>query len=316
MILKECGLNVNREQRELNPHGTAAFPCAAYLEMFEGDCEDGVPWHWHEEIEVIYIEAGIMEVQLPGKSFHGKAGDCFFINSNILHAVMAKSDLEICSMVFHPSLISGQEDSVFSQKYVKPLLSCGELPGCLIMGGAEGTADAIEACSDWRKQFISAFLAAFTAVQEEPDGFEFSVREHLSLCLLLLCRQFEGQIRSDPMELDQDNLRIRVMLEVIQEHFSEDIGLSRIAGAAGIGERECLRCFKRVLRLSPVQYLIRYRVMKGAEMLSEKPGSSIAEISSLCGFDSPSNFSQTFRRFYGCTPREYRRSRDTEEVLR
>ena len=37
-----------------------------------------------------------------------------------------------------------------------------------------------------------------------------------------------------------------------------------------------------------------------------RPDESIAQVAAACGFDSPSNFSQQFRRFYRCTPREYR----------
>ena len=43
-------------------------------------------------------------------------------------------------------------------------------------------------------------------------------------------------------------------------------------------------------------------------MLSRNPADSISEIATLCGFDSPSNFSKVFKRFYNCTPREYRRT--------
>lgn len=35
----------------------------------------------------------------------------------------------------------------------------------------------------------------------------------------------------------------------------------------------------------------------------------LTEIASLCGFDSSSNFSKLFKRFYNCTPSEYRNSR-------
>ena len=41
-------------------------------------------------------------------------------------------------------------------------------------------------------------------------------------------------------------------------------------------------------------------------MLLEDPAASISEAAVRCGFDSPSNFTKMFRRFYNCTPREYR----------
>lgn len=82
--------------------------------------------------------------------------------------------------------------------------------------------------------------------------------------------------------------------------------MSDISSSAGISERECLRCFQKTIQLSPIQYLLKYRIMQGAEMLLKNPADSISETAVFCGFDSPSNFAKTFKRFYNCTPREYR----------
>ena len=105
---------------------------------------------------------------------------------------------------------------------------------------------------------------------------------------------------------NQDEYRVQQMLTYIQKNFVHSITVGDIAGAAGIGERECLRCFQKTIHVPPIQYLLKYRIMQGAEALLARPTDSIAEIAVACGFDSPSNFSQHFRRFYNCTPREYR----------
>ena len=47
--------------------------------------------------------------------------------------------------------------------------------------------------------------------------------------------------------------------------------------------------------------------MQGAEMLLANPSGRISEIATHCGFDSASNFAKMFKRFYNCTPREYRK---------
>lgn len=73
-----------------------------------------------------------------------------------------------------------------------------------------------------------------------------------------------------------------------------------------LSERECLRCFHRMIGDTPIQYLLKYRLMQSAAMLHAAPTACIAEISAACGFDNPSYFSKQFRRFYQCTPREYR----------
>lgn len=85
------------------------------------------------------------------------------------------------------------------------------------------------------------------------------------------------------------------------------LGLADIAASADIGERECLRCFKRTIRESPMQYLLKYRLMQGADQLVSDPSTSISEISAGCGFEYTSYFAKQFRRFYLCTPREYRK---------
>ena len=103
-----------------------------------------------------------------------------------------------------------------------------------------------------------------------------------------------------------DRGRLTKMLEIIHEHYGEKLTLRDIARAANIGERECLRCFQRTIQISPIQYLLKYRVMQGASMLLQVPQKSIAQISCDCGFESPGHFTKMFKRYFACTPKEYR----------
>lgn len=293
MALQECGLNLNKVSKELQPHGSLEFPCAGYSSRHTDGQEDVIPWHWHEEIEIIYIENGQMEVKIPSKVFFLEKGDCLVINSNILHYAAAVMECELHSLVFSQTLITGNEDLVFAKKYMQPLLTCKGFSHYLIKAGSS------ENVADW-------FSRAFEALAQDSCGYEFIVRENLSRICLFLYGEFYPQTDTQNVPLNQDNLRIRTMLAYIHKHFSDDIYLSDISGAAGIGERESLRCFRRTIQLSPIQYLLKYRMMRGAEMLRRNPAASIAEIATLCGFDSPSNFAKIFKRFYNCTPREYR----------
>ena len=106
---------------------------------------------------------------------------------------------------------------------------------------------------------------------------------------------------------NQDNLRISKILAYIHKNFADPISVSDIAREAGISERECQRSFQKTIQLPPIQYLLKYRVMRGAELLLANPAASISEIGTLCGFDSQSHFAKMFKRFYNCTPREYRK---------
>ena len=64
--------------------------------------------------------------------------------------------------------------------------------------------------------------------------------------------------------------------------------------------------FQREYGISPITYLNRRRIEESKHMLGNT-GYSLAQISELMGFSSPSYFSQCFRKAEGLTPNEYRR---------
>lgn len=292
MALQECGLNLNRESRELQPHGSLEFPCAGYSSRYIEGQKD-IPWHWHEEMEIIFIKRGQMEIKIPLKSFLLQKGDGVIINSNVLHYGAPIVECDLQSFVFSPTLIIGNEDFVFAKKYMLPILTCNHFDGYFIKAGDH------ENVARW-------FDCAFEALAKDSYGYEFIVREKLSRICLFLYGELRPQADIEDMPLNQDNLRIRKMIAFIHKNFAGDITVAEIAGAADISERECLRCFQKTIQISPIQYLLKYRIMQGAEMLVRNPAESISETAAACGFDSPSNFSKTFKRFYNCTPREYR----------
>ena len=105
MGLQKCALNLNRIGKELQPHGTAQFPCAGYSAVYTDKPEDVIPWHWHEELEIVYVETGSLKLQIPGKTFHLGQGEGFVINSNLPHYAAAENFCDLHSLVFHPVLI-------------------------------------------------------------------------------------------------------------------------------------------------------------------------------------------------------------------
>ncbi len=298
MALQECKLNLNRSAKELQPHGSIEFPCAGYAARYTDQPGDAIPWHWHEEMEILQVVEGRMRVKTPASSLLLSAGEMAVINSNRLHCAAALSDCVLHSLVFGPGLIAGSGDSVFAQKYIRPLLSCCAFNGYKMDFDGGGQA------REW-------FTCAFDALADDRPGFEFIVRENLTRLCYALYRQFEPQMDAQSPAPNQDNLRIRKMLDYIHKHFAGDLSLTEICAAADISQRECLRCFQKNLRISPMQYVMKYRVMRGAEKLLADLGASISEIATCCGFDSPSNFTKIFKRFYSCTPREYRKGYGT-----
>lgn len=67
--------------------------------------------------------------------------------------------------------------------------------------------------------------------------------------------------------------------------------------------------------VSPISYLISRRVQESRRLL-EGTSHSLAQISHMLGFSSPSYFSQTFRRQMGISPLEYRKRARAREDQR
>ena len=244
MSLQECGLNLDRGLKELQLHGTLEFPCAGYSTRYTGQQGDGIPWHWHEELELLYVQEGALEWRTASETVLFRTGDLFAVNSNMLHAGRAPDFCELRSLVFHPSLLTGGEHSVFARRYIDPLIRCPAFTGFLFP--KEGEREAAD-----------SFRRAFEAVEGEPDGYEFLVRDCLSRLTFQLIQTFQPQMDRPGAGQSLDNLRMRRMLEYIHQNYARELTLPDIARAADIGERECLRCFQKTIQCSPIQYLLK-----------------------------------------------------------
>ena len=178
---------------------------------------------------------------------------------------------------------------MFARRYLRPLTACAAFDACAL--GAEER---------------QAFEEAFSALSTGGEGFEFTVRESLSRVCLALFERFAPQ-KQESASPGLDGERLRAMLAFLHENYERPIQLCEVARAANVSPRECLRCFRRAMQTSPMQYLLKYRVARGAEELRARPADTVARVAAACGFDSPSNFTKNFRRFYGVSPKQYRR---------
>jgi AraC family transcriptional regulator len=84
-----------------------------------------------------------------------------------------------------------------------------------------------------------------------------------------------------------------------------NIGLQDMAAVAAMSPSHFLRMFKLLFHSSPYHYLRQMR-MERAGYLLRNYDLSIAEICTSVGFNSFSNFSWEFRKWYGVSPHAYR----------
>lgn len=295
MAILLCNSLTDKNNRELTQHGTALFPIAAYHDNLQAEI---VPWHWHDELELLFVEIGEAVVHVESKKFVVKRGNGMFINAGVLHDAYNGKDsaYRLHSLVFHPRLISGGIDSIFWTKYVQPVITNPSYK-CLML----------DQNIDWQLNILNTIENTYETIKNEGLGYEFRIRDFLSKILLSLFYYkpaaekppTSGQIREDE--------RLKKMLSFIHSHFEESLTVRDIAAAAVVSESECLRCFKKMIGKPPIQYLKHYRLQRAADMLIHSD-EKITDIALDCGLTDASYFVKIFREANGCTPAQFRQT--------
>ena len=284
--------------RELVQHGSALFPIACYAEDLESYA---VAWHWHEEFEYILAVQGPLNVNVGKTRLTLQTGQGVLINSGVLHAVeqAGTSGAMLHSGVFHPRLVGGM-DTIFWQKLIRPLLQPGA-PAFFWLEEEEPR----------QRQVLAHLRNAWNAVAEEPFDYENQVLYHLSAALHLLSIQCADEKRKVSRQEQIAAERMKQMLRFVEEHYAEELTVERIAADAALSESACLRSFRQVLGITPIQYVKQFRVEKAAELLRSTQLKT-GEIGAECGFADGSYFIKTFREIKHCTPKEYRKRFEKE----
>lgn len=93
--------------------------------------------------------------------------------------------------------------------------------------------------------------------------------------------------------------------DYVDAHIADEISLSGMAEAAGIGVDSFARRFKATTGTAPWAFLLEERIRRAEAMLADA-SLSIGAIAIRLGFSSQSHFTATFRRLRGTCPRTYR----------
>lgn len=96
-------------------------------------------------------------------------------------------------------------------------------------------------------------------------------------------------------------------LGMIEERLTNPPGLTELARAVGANERKLTEIFRHRVGLTVFDYISQRRLECSRQLL-ESSSLQVRQIADQLGYKNPGDFTRAFRRHYGVTPREYRRS--------
>src|SRR5713226_268425 len=99
--------------------------------------------------------------------------------------------------------------------------------------------------------------------------------------------------------------RLRRVTEYIQQNLDKDLTLAELAAVVYMSPYHFARLFKGSTGVPPHRFVVRQRIARASAFLATEE-LSIAQISRMVGFRTPSHFTTVFRRVTGITPRGHR----------
>ena len=126
----------------------------------------------------------------------------------------------------------------------------------------------------------------------------------------LLKTKFKGQQQPEDMiqkiEMkSSDELLMERIMKIINENLSNpELSVEMLAANVGMSRVHMHRKLKELTNQSARDFIRGIRLRQAAVLLSEKK-ISISEVAYATGFSNLSHFSNSFRDFYGISPKEY-----------
>ncbi|MDD3205072.1 MAG: AraC family transcriptional regulator [Lachnospiraceae bacterium] len=273
-------------------HGDNSYPFHFYYEnlaMFDFNC---IEWHWHTELEFLYVESGTVTVWIGEKQFTLSEGSGIFINSRILHRFYSPVEAIIPNFLCMPSFIAPQDSLIF-QKYVLPIIS-SSITFQIFHVGVAWQAEALSIM----KQIIAAqnsVLSNELMTASLVQRFWLEIYENVDISYEKDCQN----------NLSSSEARLQLMMQYIHLNYLRNISLDEIATHAMASKSTALNLFRKYLHVTPVKYLINYRLKEAAILLS-KTEKKVNTISDETGFNNVEYFCRIFKKHYHLTPSEYR----------
>lgn len=280
----------------------SGFPMELLNIDFISDASTFIRWHWHDEIEIIYVQEGQAYVTCNEDTIYISKGDIFMITPNVKHFITPydENNTFMISIIMHPSCLFGIGQLEMEKKYINPVIHSQSYKYLLI-----STKSAAY-------KHIHKHLKSIIEIFSKKDfGYELLAKSAMLQMWKYIFEYADDTIQHTFKQskiVSQDEQRVKQAILFIHEHYMETITLDDISNSIMVSKSECCRCFKRTLNVSPFEYLMKYRILESTKRMSKKPHESISEIAGAVGFNNTSYYNKIFKKFMDCTPTEYRTS--------
>ena len=284
--------------KELNRHGTPLLPLGVHRLHYSGEDDIFFYLHWHREVEFFIVKKGAVIYTIEEREIVLHENEGVFVNSNALH--MARSyegqECECCAIVFQPTLLIDSVSSPAYAKYIFPVLMRTRV-----------FYDKLSQDEKWQQEVVAGVRAICEKSDEEVEREELWVRGEL-LKIWNACYQNPKEKISQEASAKRNYKlkRMEPVMNHIHEHYAEEMTLKELAAMIPMSEGQFCRSFKEITNMSPITYIVHYRILRSCILL-EETDLKIGEVAQKVGFNNISYFNREFLNVICCSPSVYRK---------
>ena len=233
--------------------------------------------NWHKNPEIIYVTEGTGIVQYGGDSIKLEKGDIIAVNSDVLHGLASESSFDFLGIIIDDAFCAEngiRPDKILFERKFRDLVA------------KELILDVQSTIENYKsaKTPILATKARISVLKL----LVYMVENHT-------ITPSENNLTSNPSEE-----HVKTAISYLNNHFTEDVTLERLAKECGVTRYHLARVFKRYTAETVFTYLNSVKCKNAESMLRE--GASVTEAALASGFESISYFSRTYKKVVGYPP--------------
>ena len=243
--------------------------------------------HFHQDIELIYILEGCMDVVMGEQTTRMEPEDILVINANKRHCLKADADILFAQFSIQYHLIS----SVFQNSDV--IFWC------------DSTKEESDRYEELRK-VLKALLNHYLETKGNIANFGHIALSYRVLDILSMYFLVHAADKEKSGEQDKFEDRISQINNYIRANYNQPISLKELSDKLYLSNGYLSRFFKRNYGMSFAEYLTNIRLFHAVDDLLYT-STPITRIAFDNGFASVAVFNKVFKKAYGETPSTFRK---------
>lgn len=247
------------------------------------------PFHWHRELEILYILNGHATVKMDGEKYELNPLDAIVIDFSKVHEVLYQlpQTMGICIHI--------------SRKLMYRTLEQPELVS-IRCADKHLTPKQQETYNE-----ICEALKKITVLYVKQE-YTYKLRSTALILEIMACliESFSEPVTQAVSETKTGNMgRLEQICDYVEHHYKDEIILQDAADEIGLNREYFCRFFKQNIGVSFIKYVNQVRINHIYQEILHTDD-SIQEIAERHGFFNQKLFYRMFKERYACTPREAR----------